>query len=117
MGFAARMDLCNSYVRLGQFDMVKKQLVMIHKYLYSTKLIAWFYRQLGFVLSEEKHFMEALACELYSVKFENSSLAKDEIAYIKSEADVDMEDKDIVPFLEKNNIPVIKKAVKTNYEE
>ena len=85
VGLAARFELVSAYCKLKQYSNARNILESTVPYLYSNLLIAKYYRQLGYLLVEEKNYKIAAYCYQYSMYYENSPIAIAEMKYIQSQ--------------------------------
>lgn len=108
IGISARFELCEAYIRLKKFSTAEKTLLNMKDMLTKPEHIAKFYRRLGFIQTDNyKNYAAAVACYLYSTKFEQNPTAIQELMYITQLGGKGALKKDPVKLLKKNNIPII----------
>lgn len=79
----ARFELSQTYVREGKLNAAKAMLDTLPDLIRADKsAIAAFYRFRGYIESEERNFRCAAACYRYSLNFEDSKIAYNELQYI-----------------------------------
>ena len=86
------------------YNLTKK----IYSKIYDINNLARYYRNLGYYYIEKKEWDLAKAVYLYSLKYQNSPVVTQEIAYIVQESKNDkLPDKDnLTKILKENNIPI-----------
>lgn len=82
IGVLLRFELIENYFRLKQLELAEKELLSLRSLVMSKSEIARLYRRLGFCKIEQEKYEEARICLQYSLWFEKSEMAINEIAYI-----------------------------------
>ena len=109
IGLSARFEICEAYLHMQNLEAARRTLLEMSEYLSTPLKIARFYRRLGYLEAEENHYICAAACYIYSSKFERHASVNQELLYIRSKEDFDIEAifRDPVLFLTQYHIPVI----------
>jgi tetratricopeptide (TPR) repeat protein len=82
LGRNLRFELVENYLKLGQLDLAENELSVLRGLVLSKQDIARLYRRLGFCKVEQGDHIKARICFQYSLWFEKSKIAIDEIIYI-----------------------------------
>lgn len=85
IGIGARFELVETYIMRKEYDLAKKQLDELSKYINTRMLVAKYYRRYGYISTEEKNYDLALGCFVVSLAFEDSDIAKKEILYLSTQ--------------------------------
>ncbi len=109
VGINARFEICESYIRLGNLSEARNTLLEMKELIVENETIAKFYRRMGFIATEERRFTVAAACYLYSLQYEKSPGAVQELMYIVSEAGQNALPKDPVSVMQREGLPVLTK--------
>ena len=109
IGLSARFEICEAYLHMRNLEAARRTLLEMSAYLSTPLKIARFYRRLGYLETEENHYICAVACYAYSSRFENHASINRELLYIRSKTELDIEGilQDPVPFLIQHCIPVL----------
>ena len=113
VGVAARFEICTAYCQLKNFSAARDALKSIEPYTYSDKLIAKYYRTLGYILVEEQDYRTAANAYQYSLFFEpDQQSAKQELLYIVNKAGFDIlegikDKKKVEKTLESAGVPLL----------
>ena len=104
----AFFEKCEIYKRKKDFEQFKAINMEVYDKIYSCMHMAHFYRNLGFYYVEVSNWDLAKAVYLYSLKYENNQIAKDELNYIiNTTKDSSLPPKEeLKNILTSNNIPV-----------
>ena len=109
VAISVRFEMCEAYLALGKLEGAEKVLNDMRRYMATDYDIAHFYRKWGYILCEKKKWKAAAACYKYSLKFENSSNALMELAYIEQQGHSSKINSEMVEdIIIDNNIPLIK---------
>lgn len=114
---AIKLNPCdvNAMFELAENYKVKKELIKyynltkkIYSKIYDINNLARYYRNLGYYYIEKEEWDLAKAVYLYSLKYQDSSVVTQEIAYIvqKSKNDKLPDKEDLRKILKENNIPI-----------
>ena len=77
-----RFEIIENYFKLHQLEKVALYLKELESLVIYPAEIAKYYRRIGFLLTESTMYEVALASYLFSLHFEDSELAKNEVGYI-----------------------------------
>lgn len=80
---AARLEIAEAYIAMRDYDQAKQWLEEVTPYLSSDSERARWLRRQGFIAIEEMDFELAYALYVYSLEYEDSQLARQELAYIE----------------------------------
>ncbi len=108
IGLNTRFEICECYLKLGNLLGARTALLELQPYLVEKPYIARFYRRLGYIAIEQKEYRLAAACFLFSLDFEKSKLAAEELLYIHSAAGELEPVEDLESFIQASGIPVLK---------
>ena len=104
-----KFEIAECYIQLKNYPAAMNMLMENVKHLMSDKYIAQFYRRIGFINIEVGNYDCAVACYVYSCKFENHPSIQKEIGYIIQQSSK-MPQVDYPEYiLRANNIIVIEK--------
>ena len=113
VGVTARFEICSAYCQVHMISEARKALQDVEPYLYSDKLIAKYYRNLGYILIEEKNYIPAACCYQYSLYLDpEQQMAKQEILFIVNQAGFDVMDairdrQNVEKILSNSGIPLL----------
>ncbi len=82
VGIGARFEICECYLRLGLLPGARQTLLDMQEYLVTATDVARFYRRMGFIETEQCNYRLAVACFLFSLRYEESEVVKNELTYI-----------------------------------
>ena len=117
LALSARFELINAYIALAhnrfmmknskELQLAKTLLLDLSDYIKNPVLVALFYRRLGYIFVEENKPDVGLACNIFSLKYDENDNATGEIEYIKNEFKLSIKDGEVTELLKKNNVPLI----------
>ena len=84
IGIQARFEIVECYIKMQDWENAKKTLLDMAIFLIQPSQVAKFYRRFGYIAIEQEDFELAATCFMFSCRFEDSSIAKQELAYISS---------------------------------
>lgn len=101
-------ELMEVYKRINDYDSYNRCLKDVFRFAYSPQDLARAYRYLGFFNIEIRNFELAAASYIYSLKYENSEAAYQELAFLKdSGQDIEIPFEDAVRILQDNNVSLV----------
>lgn len=104
-----KFEIAECYIQLKNYPLAMNMLMENVKHLISDKHIARFYRRIGFINIELENYDCAIACYLYSAKFENHPSIHQEIRYIIQHLSKMPQVDNPKDVLKENNIIIIEK--------
>ena len=117
VGVTARFEISSAYSQLHNLSEARKALKEVEPYLYSDNVIAKYYRNLGYILIEEKYFKTAACSYQYSLYLDpDQQMAKQEILYIVNQAGFEIMEairdrKNVEDTLKNAGVPLLKPAL------
>lgn len=101
-------ELIDLYKKQGMWDKMNEYIPLTFRYSYTPDSLARTYRHLGFYYTEEKKLDIAVALYYYSLKYEDSPAAHNELGYLEHLGQsIDITPKDAMEILEKGDIPLV----------
>ena len=79
----ARFELAEVYIGMGQLEKAKTELNDLTPYVRDDIDRAHYYRRIGFIAIDEMDYELGAACMLYSLKFDETEGARQELEYIR----------------------------------